>query len=58
MDSAYTGSSIQTSENSSSRDCLESPGEHQTGAIQAGIEGRGGHIFELQASDLASLTPL
>src|SRR5215218_9393149 len=43
---------------SSSRDCLESPDGHQTGATQANIEGQGDRIFALQASDLASLTPL
>jgi hypothetical protein len=47
-----------TSENFSSRDCLESPNGHQTGAALANIEGREERIFALQASDLASLTPL
>src|SRR5215208_1251407 len=47
-----------TSENTPSRDCLESTGGHQIGATQAGIEGREGRIFALQASDLASLRPL
>src|SRR5215212_7756830 len=41
-----------------SRDCLETPDGHQTGATQADTEGRGDRIFALQASDLASLTPL
>src|SRR5215217_4145237 len=40
------------------RDCLESPDGHQTGATEANIEGQGDRIFALQASDLASLTPL
>ena len=40
------------------RDCLESPDGHQSGATQADIEGQGDRIFALQASDLASLTPL
>src|SRR5215212_5384542 len=44
--------------NSFSRDCLETPDGHQTGATQADTEGRGDRIFALQASDLASLTPL
>src|SRR5215213_9747300 len=41
-----------------SRDCLETPDGHQTGATQADTQGRGDRIFALQASDLASLTPL
>ncbi len=49
---------MAVSEKFSSRDCLESPDRHQTGATQADIEGRGDRIFALQASDLASLTPL
>src|ERR671912_605564 len=41
-----------------SRDCLESPDGHQTGATQAGIEGPRERIFALQVSDLASWRPL
>src|SRR5215217_8004970 len=48
----------RTSWNFTSRDCLESPDGHQTGATEANIEGQGDRIFALQASDLASLTPL
>src|SRR5215218_8099371 len=48
----------RSSQNNPSRDCLESPDGHQTGATEANIEGQGDRIFALQASDLASLTPL
>src|SRR5918993_1389144 len=50
--------SKRSSENSPSRDCLESPDGHQTGATQAGIEGPRERIFALQVSDLASWRPL
>src|SRR5215216_4047335 len=55
---AFSAFCERTSENSSSRDCLESPYGHQTGATETNIEGQGDRIFALQANDLASLTPL